>query len=285
MVEYKCLRCGFICNQKGSLLQHLSRKKQCESILNNISNSKILKYNNILDYNKTKYNIIVKKTKTKTKTELEILQESHKDILKNFDILQKSHKELLKKFEKLTYEFNKTLKVNNNSNNNSNNNNNNSNINSNNNNINITINNFESERIDYITNKLVSKYINNFDMMYMSFIKNLHFNNKYPENHNIRILDYKSGLGEIYDNKKWIKIPIMDFNEKIIINLGDKLYTLNNELNEKENPEEYNINDKKLELIEEKISDINYIKKKCKNIKVSIANLTRDINESKKIDL
>ena len=59
MVNYKCYRCGYKCNQKGMLLKHLSRKYQCESKIDEISNNTILIKNKIVNYDKVKYTNIL----------------------------------------------------------------------------------------------------------------------------------------------------------------------------------------------------------------------------------
>ena len=44
MVDYSCLRCGYIASQKINLKHHLNRKNVCKPILEDISIEEVKKY-------------------------------------------------------------------------------------------------------------------------------------------------------------------------------------------------------------------------------------------------
>ena len=44
MVEYKCLRCGYVAKQKNHLVNHLNRKNICVPVIEDISIEVVIKY-------------------------------------------------------------------------------------------------------------------------------------------------------------------------------------------------------------------------------------------------
>jgi hypothetical protein len=320
MVLYNCFRCGYNTNQKGHLLKHLSRKNQCSSILEEITNLEILTrnkidksiithkniykniqipYKNIQNSSKNIYKNIYKKHKVKKcevntceyckkelsnyysrwrhqkicKKRLEIIELENKK--KENKILEDKNNELIKIIKELS------SKSSGNNNNNYNNTNSNNTIN---NTQNIQINNFDGENVNYITEKLALKLAKNYKNMIGRFVDVLHFNEKHPENHTIRIKDKKSGLGEIREENKWKYLGMDDFLEKINRNLIDKLYELRDMLDEK-NVEKFDI---WYEDVEKLLNDDKEDKKFKKKIKVASINGSNKIyinKKSKKIDL
>lgn len=319
MVLYNCFRCGYNTNQKGHLLKHLSRKNQCVSILEEITNLEILtlnkidkssigqQYANLLStlcqqyVNKKSTNCKqlssknIQKYKDKKrevntceycnkkfsfrqscwrhkkicKKRLEIIELENKKIENK--ILEDKNNELIKIIKELS---SKTSGNNNNTNSN----------NTINNTQNIQINNFDGENVNYITEKLALKLAKNYKNMIGRFVDVLHFNEKHPENHTIRIKDKKSGLGEIREENKWKYLGMDDFLEKINRNLIDKLYELRDMLDEK-NVEKFDI---WYEDVEKLLNDDKEDKKFKKKIKVASINGSNKIHinkKSKKIDL
>ena len=89
---------------------------------------------------------------------------------------------------------------------------------------NIVINNYGSENRDYVTLKKVKELIeDNYKTAIQELVKLTHFNEDYPENHNIAITNIKSKYGYIYNNGMYeIKIvnkileELLDRNRKIL---------------------------------------------------------------------
>ena len=313
MVLYKCFRCGYECNQKGMLLNHLSRKNQCISKLKEINNIDILKLNKIEEYNKEKYNIQniykiytndiqniykiytndIQNIYKKYTNDIQNIYKKHtnkneceycKKIFSNYfsrwrheksckikfslndEITKKDNqvKELIETVKKLSKGNNTLIKGNNNNNNN------------NNNNItnNIVINNFENENIDYFNEKIVMKLVSNFNYMTGKFVELLHFNEKHPENHTIRIKDIKSGLGEIKEENNWKYLDINNFLDLVLRNLQDKLYFMRDKISD-ENISKF---EDLYDLIAEILEDKRKLKNVKKDIKIASINGTNKIN-------
>jgi len=68
---------------------------------------------------------------------------------------------------------------------------------------NIQINNFGSENLDYITDKVWKRLMSMPISGIANLVKYKHFDPKHPENHNIRITNKKLKFGEIVKNNKW----------------------------------------------------------------------------------
>jgi hypothetical protein len=79
----------------------------------------------------------------------------------------------------------------------------NSTVNSNNNNKTIIVNNFGSENLDYITDKMMKKLLLKGSGGISGLIKQIHFNPDHPENHNVRIKNKKLKFAEVKENDKW----------------------------------------------------------------------------------
>jgi len=87
----------------------------------------------------------------------------------------------------------------------------------------ININNFGNENLDMLTSKFMSAMIDKPYTAIPKMIKKIHFNDKYPENKNIRMLNKKDNKLQIIENGKWIYV---DKDETIDMLLGDKNYRL-----------------------------------------------------------
>ena len=105
------------------------------------------------------------------------------------------------------------------------NNNNNNNTNSNNtinNNNNIIINNFEKENIDYISRTFLTKLLNTPLTAIPKLLKEIHFNEKFPENNNIRILNKKLKYIDVHNKNKWE----CRNKKEVLNNLAEKGYDI-----------------------------------------------------------
>ena len=87
----------------------------------------------------------------------------------------------------------------------------------------ININNFGNENLDMLTNKFMSAMIDKPYTAIPKMIKKIHFNDKYPENKNIRMVNKKDNKLQIIENGKWIYV---DKDETLDMLLGDKNYQL-----------------------------------------------------------
>ena len=297
MVNYKCFRCGYDCYQKGMLLKHLSRKKPCPNKLQQVTNQQILEMNNIEEYNKSKHNIL----KTSSKNEDNILKTSSKNnnicqycdkelsnyknkwrheqkckkkskisdnliekILDDNKQLKEQNKELLELLKELKGVINSKTSIKGNNNMNTTNN-------------NIQINNFDCETIEYFTEKLAFKIVKRYPQMIGRFVEHLHFNEKHPENHTIKIKDAKSGIGQILVDGKEKSYIMEDFLEEVSHNLKDKLYELNQIIPDERQDEFELLYDDAMDLLEKLKTD----KKVKKRIKVACIDGTNKISQEK----
>ena len=94
----------------------------------------------------------------------------------------------------------------------------------NNNNIqqNIIINNYGKENLDYLTPEYLTHLLKIPFQCIQSLVKNIHFNPKHPENHNIKITNKKQNLATVYNSGIW------EFKDKkdVIENIVDNSYNI-----------------------------------------------------------
>ena len=304
MVNYKCFRCGYECNQKGTLLNHLVRKKRCKSILKEIDNYEILRLNKIEEYNKDKYKVIQKSLKSNSKNDLKSSESHLKEYKcrycdkiykykqgrwkheqkckekenkieteKKLEELEEQNKELLNKLVNLDNKLSKSNKSVNKS------------IikgdaNTNNGTINIQVNNFDRENLDYISGRQALKFAKNFKGLIGNFIDLVHFNKKHPENHTIRIKDMKNGMAEIRDKNSWSYISMSDFLDEMRLSLYDKLETLKDNICE----DDLEIYDDYLDRVNELLEDMKKVKVINSKIKVASINGTNKIYQRSNVE-
>ena len=230
MVQHICNRCGYTTNRKQNLRSHLLRKNLCKPLMNEIDRYELLVSNgfeeeskmyekihnckpivnpivnpngitissNICDYCNKKFSTRQGKYKhqkfyCKSKKEQESQNHLMEEILKRLKELEKENKEK----DKLIYKLLKNNKSNlnkgiiNNANQQINNN-------------NLTINNFGSENIDYITEKVFYKLLNTPSHAIPKLIELKHFDPKHPENHNVKVTNLHDKYAKIYKDKKWL---------------------------------------------------------------------------------
>lgn len=89
----------------------------------------------------------------------------------------------------------------------------------------ITINNFGSENLDMLTHKFMNSLVDRPYTAIPKMIKKIHFNDKYPENRNIRILNKKDNKIQIIENGRWTYV---DKGDTINLLVGDKNCHLDN---------------------------------------------------------
>ena len=241
MVDYSCLRCGYIASQKINLKHHLNRKNICNPILEDISIEEVKKYYGFEFSSKVPQNasksphFSSKKSpqkSSKNPQKSSILQNTSSKIL-NFDNSNecsycfkrfsridnlKRHlttckkkklveTELLEKKDNEIQELKEMVekllieKGNTITNNNTNNSTNNSHNTTN--NI-ININNYGDEDTKYITSDYILKLLKNKPAKAIpELIKYTHFNKEHPENQNIKITNKKEPYVKVRKNDKW----------------------------------------------------------------------------------
>ena len=264
MVNYTCPRCNYNTNIKTIYVRHLSRKYICNNIISddNLQNEYI-KYNivnklksddNLLGGSKiihkcskitnncskiTQYQCkFCKKyysrnsnlNKHKKKCKLKQTDDIEKnEILKLIDLLNKQLKEKDKQLEKRDkqidelikkYGFNTTnIK----------------NIQNNNNKINIKIIGYNNTNTELLSDNEIINCINHKNMCIPHIIKMLHFNPKYPENHNIYISNLKNSYIMVYNGDEWDTLNRDDVIDDII---DDKESLIENRIVNWENNQE-----------------------------------------------
>ena len=92
-----------------------------------------------------------------------------------------------------------------------------------NNQTNVQLNNFGQENLDMLTDKYMRKMIIYPYSAIPKMIKKIHFNDKFPENQNIRMLNKKDNKLQIRTNNKWEYVSKKDALESLI---NDKNYQL-----------------------------------------------------------
>ena len=92
---------------------------------------------------------------------------------------------------------------------------------------NIYINNLGQENLDYLTQDYLGKLLNLPYSAIPKLIKNIHFNPKHPENHNVRITNKKLPYAQVYKNNEWVISDKKEVIENIVdngFNIIDSFY-------------------------------------------------------------
>ena len=229
MVNYKCPRCHYTTSLKSNFSRHLNRKKICKSIFSSVSVLEICNFHNIV-YSSENINhsfFGLQKTPTRTPKDSSATpkdsnlyckycnkkftrcnnknrhEKNRCTIKKNNDIILKKNNKIIK----LENEIKKIKKINNSTINNTITN---SMINSNNTN-NLVINNFfeyNKDVYDKLNNKQNLKHINNksFDNLLSEFCKLMYFNDKIPENKNIKCTNLQSKNCDVFIEDSFKKV-------------------------------------------------------------------------------
>ena len=242
MVEYKCIRCGYVGKQKSHLFNHLNRKNICPPLLEDISIEYVKKYYGfvkkqktaVLQQEKPAFNSFENNRKNQEKPAFKKnnnRQNQEKPAFKKKTNIQcdfckktftrkygltchlkkckNKHQEeinIIKKKDNEIYELKeiveKLLIENKNSKTNILHNYNNKD--SFNTNNTIIINNYGDENTKYITTDYILELLKNKPAKVIpELIKYTHFNNDYPENQNIKITNKKEPYVKVMKNNKW----------------------------------------------------------------------------------
>ena len=291
MVNYDCQRCGYKTNHKSVFKKHLLRKNICKSKLKEITIFNLLKLNDfdkeatklkksveskpkvsqksVESKSKVSQNDLLeckycnklykhKQSKWKHENKCKEKKKSHEELLKNLleekdNLIKKMFTENKKKDNQINKLLKQLIKLTEKSGNNISN----SNINSHNK---IIINAYGSENLEYISNKLLKKLVNKPGTAIPNLLKIIHFNDKYPENKNIKVTNIHDPYIKVHNGDDWKLKNKGDIIEDIITTKREILegVILNNE-------EKYI---DKLERLDEVIEDKknNYLEKSVKDI-------------------
>jgi len=217
MVLYTCCKCNvYQTHIKTHYIRHLNRKQSCISDNKNIqSTSQHL--NKIKSTHKDSY--ICKFCNMNTKYKQSYYRHLKKCKENPENKVKKLEKEIeLLKQEKETHIINNNNNCNNIINNN----------NTINNTYNITLNNYKKEEIDYLTDDMLYKLIKQPLSSITNIIKQIHFNKKYPENHNLKLNNIQSEYINIYNNNIWEKAykkDIIEYERDKSYGIIDDYYT------------------------------------------------------------
>ena len=212
MSEYKCKDCDRIFRRKDYYIKHINRKIKCTN-----------------NY-KTKCIYCNKFFKTKGNVTRHMISSC-----KEYNNIKKEKNKLLEEINKLNKIKNKinTIINNNITNNNKNilntNSNNITNNITNNNNITINLYPYGKEDMNRIDKRYIEKAINKIFYSPLELVKQVHFNDKYPEYHNIFIPNIKGNYIKIHrGDNKWDIVPKKEYIDELYVNkknyIEDKYY-------------------------------------------------------------
>ena len=288
MVNYDCQRCGYSTNHKSVFKKHLLRKNLCDADFDEIDRYTLLIMNKF-DKEAEKYKTV---NKCKPIVNLPVSPNVHFCIQcgKQFKSRQGKYKHMkyyckIKKEEedkdiiiKELRERNEELKtmieklINSKSNVNNGTINNNTakrDINTTNN---IQINNYGSENIEYITDKVFKKLLTKPMSAITRLIELKHFHPLHPENHNVKITNIHDKYAKIYQDKKWLIKHKKDVVEDLVEN-GYADFEEFKDLNEDELAEKI----KEKYMLMEKSYNNNF-EKICRKSELSIINETKSVD-------
>ena len=116
---------------------------------------------------------------------------------------------------------------------------------------NIQLNNFGQENLDMLTDKYMRKMVIYPYTAIPKMIKKIHFNDNFPENKNIRMLNKKDNKLQIRNNNKWEYVNKKETLESLI---NDKNYQLDKYYEENKDSFEYKYQSR-FDTFQEKIGD------------------------------
>ena len=213
-MDFVCDRCGYKATTKGSLKRHLTCKTVCPSKESSICRDELVQQlerprkgeaitcswcdKSVSKANHARHRMvcshrpqdIVQQSQASTSASLDI-----QNTQINYEALKTTMKEILQDLLKNNQgTINNTVIINNNSTTTNN-------INNTVNNINV--NNFGNENVSYLTHDFLSYCLMNPKQGMTKLIKNIHYNEEYPENHNVRCKSLKQNIFEKYINSEW----------------------------------------------------------------------------------
>ena len=256
MVNYFCIRCTYETHNKTLFTRHLNRKFICKPILSDVSIKEIKEQYGIIENTDSKMtpndskmtpndsnviNIDSKLTPNDSKIKprckhcnnffsrtsnltkhLKICKEKQNNNLENkiIKLENENHIVKLETENEIILKENKLMKKELRKNNKMIENNTIINGNNNNNTNNIIINNFGNENLEYLTPKYLTELTRIPSLAIPKLIKDIHFNDKHPENKNVRLLHPKNRFIEVHENK-WEHRNKKEIIEHIVETIND----------------------------------------------------------------
>jgi chaperonin cofactor prefoldin len=233
---YVCKRCNYETTLKANLIIHLKAIKECLPFNQDIDR-KIL----IDDIEKTKREkksrekhqcttcnkeFLSKRTyeshieqcvvstsvesyaMVKLKEEINDLQNKHKSLQEKYASVEQQLQESKLQFDDLKKIVDSMIRINGN---------NNIIMNGNNITVNLHLRNFGEENMDALLDREIGDCFLN--LQFKDMVEQLHYNEEYPENHNIRIKSMKRKMMEIYDSNKWNITSFKEGLPKLVIQI------------------------------------------------------------------
>ena len=249
MVKYNCEVCNYESNIKSHYNRHLNTKKhkinvEFNGVMNEKSIKKYTKDTQMIQNQKKRYTkdtqICTNDTQKYTnqnknefcefcgkffksrpsmlrhvRTYCKIKKEMEAEEAKKDQIIIEQKEQINKLIDKVG---NKTTILTNSINNNSNNNTNNSNNN-------VQLNSFGNEDLSMLTNKVKKKMIKGPFKMIPNMMKMIYFNDKYPENQTLKLVNRKDNILQIHGNEGWEYVHKEEVIDEII---GNTNYEVDN---------------------------------------------------------
>lgn len=257
-MTFICNVCNYNTKYRKDFFRHLNRKNKCQEENNLVYNCDV--YSNNIEYkyicnhcNKefSRKDSLKRhlKNRCKIKNVIKNTKEDIKDKLEDMFVEMSEMKELIKNQKNIVNE----TQINNN----------------------IMVNNFGSENIDYLTEKVLNNILTYPKSCIPKLIKQIHFNPKHPENHNIRIKNKKLKYAEVKENNEWK----LKHKRTVLDDLVDFGYiTLEDHKENLENEEMDNLLIKGFNKLMKGYSDNKKKKEIMKNVELEVLNGSNELN-------
>lgn len=201
--EYICERCGYKSKNKGNLVRHLKRIKNCDVTLSDVDRQVLLDGLLVIEQG-SPYKCKHCNKNFNHKSNMY----AHQKTCRSKD--QTEMNELKEEVHRLKTIINSGFtSVSNNTTNNITNHNTQNNIN-----IQVQLKDFGLENMSALPENIMETLF--MDLRFRDLMENLHFDDNFPENKNVRLKSTKRGLMEIYRNNKWDIVTFVNgLNEMI----------------------------------------------------------------------
>lgn len=211
---YTCGRCGYQTKQRYLLVNHRQRKRPCDPLHCDISNTDLLKELDNADIDLKKYVCNVCGKRYANRQSKYMHQKDCKGVTQVVPV-PPTVEELASTVASLKAELaelkSKGVGTHNITNYNG------CNVQQNNN---IILQNFGSEKVDHLPSSYLSWCFANKEEGIKTLIQDIHFDKECPENHNVRLKSSKKELMEVYNDGRWV----VSDQDKVLTELIEKGY-------------------------------------------------------------